>query len=202
MHGAVILCAQRVDLIDARLHQQGIGDVVKLVVGLFELAAHAEHLGAHALYLRTVRPLLLSLTGHGKASVRFSVYSMSAAAVLVRAQRNFPGIAARAAHILCSDNISDARCSEADPRRPPGTQAAAQHPIPARALQAAASSAGTTRSGPPERRSARIASSAGAAGESPKGSGAAGSALFAFPVYFLEFLAFPALIRYTRLVKV
>ena len=168
----------------------------------FAEVEHAEHLGAHALYLRTVRPLLLSLTGHGKASVRFSVYSMSAAAVLVRAQRNFPGIAARAARILCSDNISDAHCSEADPRRPPGTQAAAQHPIPARALQAAASSAGTTRSGPPERRSARIASSAGAAGDSPTGSGAAGSALFAFPVYFLEFLAFPALIRYTRLVKV
>jgi small-conductance mechanosensitive channel len=80
--------------------------------------------------------------------------------------------------------------------------AAAQHPIPARALQAVASSAGTTRSGPPERRSARIASSAGAAGDSPKSSGAAGSTLFVFPVYFLEFLAFPALIRYTRLVKV
>ena len=94
------------------------------------------------------------------------------------------------------------RCSEANPRRPPGTQAAAQHPIPARALQAVASSAGTTRSGPPERRSARIASSAGAAGDSPKSSGAAGSTLFVFPVYFLEFLAFPALIRYTRLVKV
>ena len=82
------------------------------------------------------------------------------------------------------------------------TQAAAQHPIPARALQAVASSAGTTRSGPPERRSARIASSAGAAGDSPKSSGAAGSTLFVFPVYFLEFLAFQALIRYTRLVKV
>ena len=201
MHGAVILCAQRIDLVDARLHQQGIGDVVKLVVGLLERAAHAEHLGAHALHLRTVRPLLLSQSGHGKASVRFSVYSMPAAAVLVTAQRNSACIAPRfRAHTETGREIRRAaqqrRPAKADPVHRPRRSLR----TPAGSLQAAVR-AGTCSSGSPEGRSARSASSAGAAGSVPETPGRRG-AQTAFPAYFLEFLAFPALIRYTRLVKV
>ena len=201
MHGAVILCAQRIDLIDARLHQQGIGDVVKLVIGLLERAAHAEHLGAHALHLRTVRPLLLSQSGHGKASVRFSVYSMPAAAVLVTAQRNSACIAPRfRAHTETGREIR-----RATQQRRPAKAAPVHRPrrslrTPADSLQAAVC-AGTCSSGSPEGRSARSASSAGAAGSVPETPGRRG-AENTLPAYFLEFLAFPALIRYTRLVKV
>ena len=177
------------------------GDVFYLHSRLLERAAHAEHLGAHALHLRTVRPLLLSQSGHGKASVRFSVYSMPAAAVLVTAQRNSACIAPRLrAHTETGREIRRAtqqrRPAKADPVHRPRRSLR----TPAGSLQAAVR-AGTCSSGSPEERSVRSASSAGAAGSVPETPGRRG-AQTAFPVYFLEFLAFPALIRYTRLVKV
>ena len=89
MHGAVILCAQRIDLVDARLHQQGIGDVVKLVVGLLERAAHlSEEKGGGSI---TALPIIETQEGDVSAYIPTNVISITDGQIYLQSNLFFQG---------------------------------------------------------------------------------------------------------------